>query len=237
MNNTVKNNYDISIFSKKNVKENERCVEIYKIICIENNKCYIGQTVSHILNNGKYRRFGMQKRLLGHISEAFSNKKHQCHYLNNAIRKYGAYKFEVELLETCSLENSDDREAFYIVTNNTMYPNGYNLKLGTVTTRLSEEGRRRVSDGVYNFYKDKKFDRFKNVKISEDEDILKFIRPLLRNSVQYGWYVYINKKKADFGGVHIPLEISKQRAIEFIKTIQQMNIAKHLITTGSPLEP
>ena len=136
MNNTVKMD-DISILSTKIVEQNERCVEIYKIICIENNKCYIGQTVSHILNNGKYRRFGMHKRLLGHISEAFSKKKHQCHYLNNAIRKYGADKFEVKLLEICSIENSDNREAFYIVSHNTMYPNGYNLKLGTITTRLS----------------------------------------------------------------------------------------------------
>ena len=48
----------------------------------------------------------MNKRLNEHFSEAFSSKKNQCHYLNNAIRKYGIEKFNVELLELCSMEES-----------------------------------------------------------------------------------------------------------------------------------
>ena len=60
---------------KNIVEENERYVEIYKITCLETNKMYVGQAVSHILNNGKYRRYGMVRRLNGHISEAFSKKK------------------------------------------------------------------------------------------------------------------------------------------------------------------
>jgi len=214
------------------VEENKRYVEIYKIICNTSNKIYVGQAVSHILNSGKYRRYGMNKRFNTHISEAFSTKKNQCHYLNNAIRKYGKDNFTVELLDRCHIKDSDELESYYITKLNSMFPNGYNLKFGTKTTYLSEEGRKRVSNGVYNYYKDKKIERFKDIKIPLDNDINKYIKPLLRDKQQYGWYVYIDKRKADFGGKHIPLDISRKRAEEFIK-----DIAKHLKMTGSPLEP
>jgi hypothetical protein len=226
----------LCLANKKFVTENERYVEIYKITCSKTNKSYVGQTVSHILNNGKYIRHGMEKRLKGHISEAFSTKKNQCHYLNNAIRKYGSNEFKVELLTTCSLDESDKEESKYIVLLNTMYPYGYNLKFGTITTRLSEEGRRRVSEGVYKYYIDKKYERFQNIVFPLEKNIEDFIRPLNRNSIQYGWYVLINGKKADFGGIYISLEESKIRAIEFVKAIKSNYIAKHL-DAGKPLEP
>jgi hypothetical protein len=218
------------------VNVDERYVEIYKITCLKTNKSYVGQTVSHILNNGKYRRHGMEKRLKGHISEAFSAKKNQCHYLNNAIRKYGPTEFVVEMLTTCSLNDSDNEESKYIISLDTMYPNGYNLKFGTITTRLSEEGRKRVSDGVYKYYIDKKYERFKNINFPIEKNIEKFIHPLNRKSCQYGWYVLINGKKADFGGIHISLEESKNRALEFIKALKYNYMAKHL-DAGTPLEP
>jgi hypothetical protein len=81
-----------------------------------------------------------------------------------------------------------------------------------------------VSNGVINYFKDKKAERFKNIKNIED-DIEKYIKPLNRNNEQYGWYVYIEKCKADFGGVHIPLDKSKLSAIEFIQ-----NLKNHLAT-------
>ena len=165
--------------NKMIVEENERYVEIYKIICLNTNKIYVGQAVSHILNNGKYRRYGMKKRLNGHISEAYSNKKNQCHYLNNAIKKYGKNNFIVELLDVCELDKSDDIESYYIQQLNSMFPYGYNLKLGTKTTYLSDEGRKRVSNGVYNYYKDKKFEKFKDIKNPLDDDIDKYIKPFL----------------------------------------------------------
>jgi len=78
--------------------ENERYCVIYKIICLKTNKIYIGQAVSHILNHKKYRIYGMEGRFKSHIYEAYSNKKNQCTYLNNAIKKYGKEFFNVELL-------------------------------------------------------------------------------------------------------------------------------------------
>jgi hypothetical protein len=154
----------------------------------------------------------MIKRFNGHVSESYSTKKNQCHYLNNAIRKYGKDDFSIELLDRCYLDESDDLESHYIKELNSMFPNGYNLKFGTKTTYLSDEGRKRVSDGVYNYYKDKKYERFKDIKTPLDNNIDKYIRPLSRDKIQYGWYVYINGRKADFGGKHISLDISKKKS-------------------------
>ena len=81
----------------------ERYCEIYKIINLTTNKIYVGQAVSHILNHKKYRPYGHAGRFRCHISEAFSTKKNQSHYLNNAIRKYGVEDFVVELIECCEL--------------------------------------------------------------------------------------------------------------------------------------
>ena len=88
---------------------------------------------------------------------------------------------------------------------------------------------------VNNYYKDKKFHRFQGIEFSESEDINNFIKPLLRNGKQYGWYVYNKRVKADFGGIHIPLEESRKRAEEFIKELKNRYIAKHLVA-GNSLE-
>jgi hypothetical protein len=211
-----------------------RYCEIYKITNLSTGKIYVGQAVSHILNHKKYRPHGHEGRFRCHISEAFSTKKNQSHYLNNAIRKYGVYDFVVELIECCEISNADDREIHYIKALNSLFPNGYNLKNGGSVFTHSDESKKRLSNGVINFYKEKKYERFKNIKKIED-DIEKYIRPLNRNKSQYGWYVYIEKSKADFGGVHIPLEKSKKDAIEFIQNLKN-HLAKHLVA-GSPLEP
>ena len=63
--------------------------------------------------------------------------------------------------------------------------------------------------------------RFKDVIINDDDDVEKYVRPLKRHNIQYGWYVYINKKKADFGGSCIPLEESKKMAFDFILQIKE----------------
>jgi hypothetical protein len=77
----------------------KRYIQIYKITNLINNKLYIGQCVSHILNHGKYRTYGYYKRFLGHISESKSCKKNQCHILNNALRKYEINSFKVEIID------------------------------------------------------------------------------------------------------------------------------------------
>ena len=197
----------------------ERYCEIYKITNISNGKIYVGQAVSHILNHKRYRPYGHEGRFRCHISEAFSTKKNQSHYLNNAIRKYGVTDFMVELIECCELEKTDEREIHYIKELNSLFPNGYNLKNGGSVFTHSDESKKRLSIGVVNYFKDKKAERFKHIK-QIDDDIEKYIKPLNRSNEQYGWYVYIDRIKADFGGVHIPLEKSKKDAIEFINNLK-----------------
>ena len=213
----------------------ERYCEIYKITNLTSGKVYVGQAVSHILNHTRYRPYGREGRFRCHISEAFSTKKNQCHYLNNAIRKYGVDDFVLELIEYCEISESNDKEIYYIKKFTSLYPYGFNLKNGggNVFTH-SEESKKRVSNGLVNYYSDKKSERFKDVK-SIDDDIEKYIKPLNRDKVQYGWYVYIDKKKADFGGTHISLEDSKQKAIEFVLSLKNQ-IARFLVA-GNPLEP
>ena len=199
----------------------ERFYIIYKIKNLTTEKMYIGQAVSHILNHNKYRPYGYEGRFRCHISEAFSNKKNQCHYLNNAIRKYGINDFECSMIEYCDKNNVDEKEKYYIEKFNTIFPFGYNLKIGgNLTFNHSFESRKRVSNGVYNFYKDKKLEKFKDLSNIDFNNIEKYIKPLKRYNNQYGWYVYINKQKADFGGVHITLEDSYKNAQEFIKTLK-----------------
>jgi group I intron endonuclease len=197
----------------------KRYCEIYKIINLSNSKIYVGQSVSHILNHKRYRPYGHEGRFRCHISEAFSTKKNQSHFLNNAIRKYGVADFVVELIECCEIKDANDREIHYIKELNSLYPNGYNLKNGGSVFTHSDESKKRVSDGVLNYFKDKKYARFKDVKYIDD-NIEKYIKPLNRNNEQYGWYVYIDRIKADFGGVHISLGESKISAIEFIKNLK-----------------
>ena len=197
----------------------ERYCEIYKITNLSSGKMYVGQAISHILNHKRYRPYGYEGRFRCHVSEAFSTKKNQSHYLNNSIRKYGVEDFEVELLEQCELPNADEREIYYIKSLNTLFPNGYNLKNGGNVFTHSDESKKRVSNGVISYFKEKKEERFKNIK-NIDDDIEKYIKPLNKYNKQYGWYVYIDRKKADFGGAHISLEESKKSAIEFINNLK-----------------
>jgi len=108
--------------------------EVYKITNSLSGKSYVGQVRSHRLNHFRYRPFGSQGRFKDHISEAMCNtKKCQCSFLNSSIRKNGAEYFSVETLERCCLEDIDGCERKWIATENTLYPNGYNLTRGGKT--------------------------------------------------------------------------------------------------------
>jgi hypothetical protein len=115
-----------------NLEEKNKIIgEIYIIKNKINNMIYIGQTRSHVLNHKKYRPFGYKKRFIGHVNEANDiNKKKQCTYLNNAIRKYGKDNFTSELIKICELDKLDHYEQKYIKKYNSLFPNGYNLTVG-----------------------------------------------------------------------------------------------------------
>lgn len=215
--------------------ECDRCCEIYKITNLSTNKSYIGQAVTHILNHGRYRPYGKDGRFRCHVSEAYSKKKNQCHYLNNAIKKYGPSDFDVEHIEYCRIIDANDKERKYISEYKTLFPDGYNLYEGGCVPIHTVETRKRVSSGMKKFYKNKKMEKFKNVCIDID-CIEKYIKPLRRNQNQYGWYVYIDGIKADFGGIHTNIDDSYNEATYFIKTLVAQQIATCL-DAGNPLEP
>jgi hypothetical protein len=116
----------------KLLEDNSQVIgHIYLITNITINKCYVGQTLSHRKNRGKYRPFGYMGRFQDHISEAICNtKKKQCTYLNNAIRLYGKEAFHCELLTTCPKEELDTQEQHHIDEYKSLYPIGYNLTCG-----------------------------------------------------------------------------------------------------------
>jgi group I intron endonuclease len=118
---------------------------VYKIMNALNNKCYVGQAMSHRKNRGKYKPFGYEGRFQDHISEASCNTKLGCRYLNNAIRLHGKDVFTVVLLKTCPLEEMDQWEQYYIAELNTLYPNGYNLTSGGRAGRYLATGRKDIN--------------------------------------------------------------------------------------------
>lgn len=84
-------------------------IGIYKITNKITNKSYIGQSVRI-------------ERCWKEHQQLTSNS-----VISKAIRKYGVDNFNFEIIETCSKENLDDREIYWIQYYNTIVPNGYNV--------------------------------------------------------------------------------------------------------------
>lgn len=96
---------------------------IYQYTNKINGKKYIGQT-----NN-------LERRKKQHIQDSIHcHQGHEISYnlpFHSAMRKYGIDNFECQVLEIIDTENWDEvnnLESFYIVKNNAMSPNGYNLQ-------------------------------------------------------------------------------------------------------------
>ena len=219
--------------------ETLRYCEIYKITNTINQKVYIGQAVSHRLTTRRnyYNPHGMELRFRAHISEAYSNRKNQSYYLNNAIRKYGTENFSLQLIKNCSLGEADKFESEEILKNNSLFPNGYNLTSGGRSFKPTEEFSKKLSNSIVNYFKDKRSEKFKDIDFNENEcDFHKFIKPLNKNGEHLGWYISINKKITAFSGKHISLEESKKMAFDFLKYLKEKTIvAKHL-ADGNPLK-
>lgn len=205
------------------VKESERKIEIYKITNIINNKLYIGQAVTHILNHNKYRLYGSEGRFRCHISESKSKKKNQCHYLNNSIRKHGEDNFKVELLEICDMNKGDELETKYILEYNSLFPNGYNLKTGGTVFQHTEESKKRLSIGGLKAFEIKKLEKFKDIKLPENiTDYDKYMKQTT-GSGRNGWMICINGVKSQLTSTYLPYNETKKMAIEFINKLIEQN--------------
>ena len=74
---------------------------IYVIFRRGTEDCYVGQSVN-IRNRWKTHR------------QDFKNHRHASRYMQRVFNKYGLDVFEFQLLETCSVNQLTDREAFWI---------------------------------------------------------------------------------------------------------------------------
>lgn len=85
---------------------------VYKIENILDGKSYVGRTND------------VKRRLKEHIQRASSSLIHR------AIKKHGFDNFSIRILfSTESLEESEEKEVEFIIKENSLYPNGYNLTL------------------------------------------------------------------------------------------------------------
>lgn len=95
------------------------------VYCIENKingKKYIGQTKKPV----KYRINEHLKKVNG-----MSSLPIHC-----AIRKHGINNFETTILEECETkEELNEREIYWIITLNTLCPNGYNIRSGGIDSQ------------------------------------------------------------------------------------------------------
>ena len=95
---------------------NEKC-GIYKITNKENKLCYIGQAKKIRERWREHMKCGLG------IDTPANNKLYQ------AMKKEGIDNFTFEILEECTIENLDEKEAFYINLYNS-YDYGYNSNRG-----------------------------------------------------------------------------------------------------------
>ena len=94
---------------------------IYVIKNLVNGILYVGLTIG----NPKYR-------LSKHYSDAFKRDSQTA--IHTAMRKYGKNNFEMRILETCDLEELNEKETFWINELDT-YKQGYNRVLSSGTDK------------------------------------------------------------------------------------------------------
>lgn len=103
---------------------------IYKITNLVNGKIYVGQT-----------RQPLYKRWYRHTH------KSGCFAISNAIAKYGAENFTIEVIDKANtLSELNEKETFWIDKLNALSPNGYNIQTGGNAYALTELGRKHLSE-------------------------------------------------------------------------------------------
>lgn len=99
------------------VLQKERITGIYKITNIKTQEAYVGQSVDIV------------KRWMDHIKCGLGINSSATNKLYNAMKEYGVHNFTFELIEECSKEELNVKEAFWIgmYQTNTL---GYNITAG-----------------------------------------------------------------------------------------------------------
>ena len=110
-------------------------IGIYKVICLKNNKIYIGQTHNY------------KKRVYSHKTDLRHNKHHNKH-MQEDFNLYGEECFKFEFIEECEDSDLDFKEDYWINKLDSINK-GYNLKTGGIKhNKLSEETKNDVSKAL-----------------------------------------------------------------------------------------
>lgn len=102
---------------------------LYRVTCNVTGKSYIGQTCQKL-----------RMRWNHHKHMARTKKSSGCSALHAAMRKYGIEAFKIEVIATYATQDAiNEAEASRIASENTLAPNGYNLKAGGRNSKHSPE--------------------------------------------------------------------------------------------------
>lgn len=169
---------------------------IYKIICLTNNKIYIGQTKQHYIS-----------RFIQHKSHARTGQSN--HKLARALRKYGDDNFIIEVIEECTFDLLDERERYWIAFyNSTDDSVGYNINIGgqDFSSYKIVENEQEIIEYYQKCHHQQK--TFKHFGITE----YKLRQILLRNNIPTDFSTYKNHNSQKIKIIELDLEFESQRA-------------------------
>ena len=137
----------------------EKITGVYIIKNLKNEKVYVGQSVD------------IKSRWRTHKRE-LNNNSHKNIKLQNAWNKYGRDNFSFEVILTCSKEELNSNEKYYVTKYNS-YKDGYNMTFGgNDNTSYPKEFGEKISNTRNNFSKEKKEEiRKKNLEVHMEECI------------------------------------------------------------------
>ena len=119
-------------------------VEIYQLTA-PNGKIYIGQANCYIRSGDKWLAHGFEGRWKAHKKAAQSQTQDYCKALCNSLRKYGPDSFKSEVLLRVPKSLANHYETKFILTLDTLVPNGLNLMARGDSNHISKETRQKMS--------------------------------------------------------------------------------------------
>lgn len=190
-------------------------------------KSYIGQTI---------RTFN--ERWSKHKTTALSTEP-SCRALAEAIKKYGEENFTKTILLTCNDDDLDKNEIEMIAKYNTLSPNGYNLREGGITTKYSEESKKKMSETQKKLYQEseKMREQIRNngfmTKHNKDLPDYMTIEKNYKTNNIIGYRIYRHpmcKKGKKFCSIKVSLEENYRKAFECLTYLNSLTEPIEYIT-------
>ena len=189
----------------------ENLGEIY-CITSPSGKKYIGQCMKYYTSGKKH---GYISRWKEHIRDA--KYKDYCRLLNASIRKYSPENFNIEVLKECPLEELNKYEKEYILSLNTITPNGYNLTDGGTLCKQSKESNELKRINMIGKNLGKCYPKRVRIR-NEDIDLPKYVRHYKDLSGKEGYRIsnhpYLNDKS--FLSKKISMEEKLKLALQYL---------------------